>query len=100
MSWPTGFELMGEAEWIWNVYNWLLVPLTLWPIDFEGVAQHTIRIAEGKVKMDRGFWLLLRMFRPLGKRRRQSRSTSTMSSRGGIMGCCASRESSMRWNER
>lgn len=56
-------ELLGEAEWIWNVYDWLLAPLTLWPIDFEGVAQQTIRIVEGKVKMDGGFQLLLRMLR-------------------------------------
>lgn len=56
-------ELMGEADWIWNVYDWLLVPLTLWPIDFEGVAQHTIRILEGKAEMDRAFGLLLRMLR-------------------------------------
>ena len=56
-------ELMAEAEWIWNVHDWLLVPLTLWPIDFEGVAQHTIKVAEGKAQMDAGFQLLLRMLR-------------------------------------
>lgn len=56
-------ELLAEAEWIWNVYEWLLVPLTLWPIDFEGVAQHTIKVVEGKEKMDAGFQLLLRMLK-------------------------------------
>ena len=56
-------ELMAEAEWIWNVYDWLLVPLTLWPIDFEGVAQHTIKVVEGKAKLDSAFQLLLRMLR-------------------------------------
>jgi hypothetical protein len=64
-------ELMGEAEWIWNVYDWLLAPLTLWPIDFEGMGRHTIRILEGKVKLDRGFWLLLRMLRPPPARKAQ-----------------------------
>ena len=56
-------ELMGEAEWIGNVYDWLLVPLTLWPIDFEGVAGHVIRSVEGKEGLDPEFRLLLRMLK-------------------------------------
>jgi hypothetical protein len=65
--------LMGEAEWIWNVYEWLLVPLTLWPVDFEGVAVHTIRVVEGKAKMDRAFGLLLRMLKePPGRKTQET----------------------------
>jgi hypothetical protein len=64
-------ELLAEAEWIWNVYDWLLVPLTLWPIDFEGVAQHTIRIVQDKVKLDRAFGLLLRMLKGSPARKTQ-----------------------------
>jgi len=28
------------ADRIWTVYDWLLVPLTLWPVDIAGVAKH------------------------------------------------------------
>jgi hypothetical protein len=56
-------ELFAEAQWIWNVYDWLLVPLTLWPLDFEGVAKQTLSIVEGKAKMDKRFWLLLRLLK-------------------------------------
>src|ERR1044072_8174836 len=29
----------NEAQ-IWGVYDWLLVPYSLWPIDFVGIAKH------------------------------------------------------------
>src|ERR1051325_11969672 len=28
----------GHPDLIWNLYDWLLVPLSLWPLDFEGLA--------------------------------------------------------------
>jgi hypothetical protein len=31
---------------IWRVYDWLLVPYSLWPIDFVGVAKHLL----GRIK--------------------------------------------------
>ena len=27
-----------EPDFIWNIYDWLLVPLSLWPLDFQGLA--------------------------------------------------------------
>ena len=56
-------QLFAECERIWNVYDWLLTPLTLWPLDFEGLAQHTLKIVEGEEQMDKRFRLLLRMLR-------------------------------------
>lgn len=38
-----------EAGLIWNIYDWLLVPLSLWPIDFEGLASHLISILQGSM---------------------------------------------------
>lgn len=34
------------AEQIWNLYDWLLVPLSLWPVDFEGLAVHVLATVE------------------------------------------------------
>jgi hypothetical protein len=31
---------------IWNIYDWLLVPLSLWPLDFEGLASHILTAIE------------------------------------------------------
>src|SRR5690349_13711775 len=31
---------------IWNIYDWVLVPLSLWPIDFEGLAHHLLATLE------------------------------------------------------
>src|SRR5882672_5132861 len=35
-----------DAALLWNIYDWLLVPLSLWPIDFEGLASHLIGLLE------------------------------------------------------
>src|SRR5437660_1211736 len=31
---------------LWNIYDWLLVPFTLWPVDFEGLAAHLLSVLE------------------------------------------------------
>jgi hypothetical protein len=54
-------ELFGECERMWNVYDWLMAPLTLWPIDFEGLACHTLDVVQGKADLDKPFKLLLRL---------------------------------------
>ena len=36
----------GHAALIWNLYDWLLVPLSLWPLDFEGLSSHLLTILE------------------------------------------------------
>ena len=39
----------SRREMIWRVYNWLLAPLSLWPIDFAGLARHVLeRVEAGK----------------------------------------------------
>jgi hypothetical protein len=66
-------ELFGESRLMWNVCDWLLVPLTLWPIDFEGLARHTLRVVEGKEPLDRRFKLVLRLVsRPPPKKTQQA----------------------------
>src|SRR5882672_6445278 len=35
-----------DAALLWNIYDWLLIPLSLWPIDFEGLASHLIGLLE------------------------------------------------------
>src|SRR6266850_7241375 len=32
----------GHADLIWNIYDWLLVPLSLWPLDFEGLSSYLL----------------------------------------------------------
>jgi hypothetical protein len=34
------------ADQVWNIYDWLLVPLSLWPVDFEGLAAHVLVTVE------------------------------------------------------
>lgn len=36
----------GHADLIWNIYDWLLVPLSLWPLDFEGLSSHLLSMLE------------------------------------------------------
>ena len=50
----------GDAELIWNVYRWLVVPLTLWPIDFAGAAAHIATAVSRRRKLDDDLMLLLR----------------------------------------
>lgn len=51
----------SDAELIWNVYDWLSVPLTLWPVEFEGLARHLIAVVEKKTTADAQLLLLLRL---------------------------------------
>jgi hypothetical protein len=32
----------GHPDLTWNIYDWLLVPLSLWPLDFEGFSHHLL----------------------------------------------------------
>jgi hypothetical protein len=51
----------ADAELVWNVYDWLSVPLTLWPVDFEGLARHLLALVERKTPADGQLALLLRL---------------------------------------
>jgi len=35
-------EETERAELIWNVYDWLLTPFMIWPLDFEGLAEYLL----------------------------------------------------------
>lgn len=48
-----------QANLIWNLYHWLLVPLSLWPIDIAGLAQYALTKVEHLDKFDRDLILLL-----------------------------------------
>jgi hypothetical protein len=50
-----------EAEVIWKVYDWLVVPLSLWPIDFEGLAGHLIGLISKGEALGEQLDLLLRI---------------------------------------
>lgn len=44
---------------IWRLYDWLLAPLSLWPIDFDGLAQHLLGQLETAAKVEDDILLLL-----------------------------------------
>ena len=50
-----------DAGLIWNVYDWLCVPLTLWPVDFEGLARHLVTVVEKQTEADPQLLMLLRL---------------------------------------
>jgi hypothetical protein len=50
-----------DAELIWNLYDWVTAPLTLWPIDFEGLARHTLVVIRSGRRSDAQLQLLLRL---------------------------------------
>jgi hypothetical protein len=53
-----------DADLIWNVFDWLTVPLTLWPVDFEGLARHMLPIISRNQTLARQLELLLRLVGP------------------------------------
>ncbi len=53
-----------DAELIWNIYDWLMVPLSLWPIDFAGTARHILSAVKAGRKLGDQFVLLLNMIGP------------------------------------
>jgi hypothetical protein len=44
---------------IWQIYEWLLAPLSLWPIDFHGFSRHLLSLVEKKTEFDQEILLLL-----------------------------------------
>ena len=49
----------SDADLIWNLYDWLTAPLTLWPIDFEGLANHVLSLVKSDHSSDEQLILLL-----------------------------------------
>jgi hypothetical protein len=50
-----------EALSIWKVYDWLLSPFSLWPIDFEGFSRFLLDQIESRVALDEKIVFMLRM---------------------------------------
>jgi hypothetical protein len=46
---------------IWRIYDWLLVPFSLWPIDFVGFAKHLLQLIETNRDFDKDISLLLKL---------------------------------------
>lgn len=42
----------AQAKWLWQVYDWLCVSLSLWPIDFDGLAKYLLTAIEGPGTVD------------------------------------------------
>lgn len=49
----------AHANLIWNLYHWLLVPLSLWPIDIAGLASHVLRMMPKRKAFDAELVLLI-----------------------------------------
>jgi hypothetical protein len=45
----------------WRIYDWLLVPYSLWPIDFAGIAKHILGLVETGTQFDPDILLLLNL---------------------------------------
>lgn len=46
---------------VWRVYEWLLVPFSLWPVDFVGLARHLLDALSADKKLDAELRTLLRV---------------------------------------
>src|SRR4051812_36978996 len=50
----------AQAEGIWKVYDWLLAPFALWPLEFEELSADLLKVVEsGKLDADFRFFLEL-----------------------------------------
>lgn len=55
---------MNNSSLIWRAYDWLCVPLSLWPVDFEGLSRHLLGCIESKVTLDSDLLMLLELIGP------------------------------------
>lgn len=46
---------------IWNAYDWLLTPFTLWPIDVAGLVQHVVKALRARLVFDPDLVMLLQL---------------------------------------
>lgn len=54
-----------DIYWLRLVKNWMLVPFTLWPIDFAGVARHACKRVQLGKRLERGIVFSLEQLRAL-----------------------------------
>ncbi len=61
----------AELEHLQRLYEWLFIPITLWPIDIEGLFRATLHRAESGKRLDRNMILLIDLLPPLPSDRTQ-----------------------------
>lgn len=90
-----------ESRWIsghpdealvWRVYEWLLVPFSLWPVDFVGLARHLLDALSAGGKLDAELRTLLRVIdsppaEEAGDKRGPAREAAGKGRREGL-DCC------------
>lgn len=54
-------DALHFAPEIWKLYQWLLCPLTLWALDYVGIAQHVLAEIRAKQDLDADTLLLLKL---------------------------------------
>src|SRR6267154_2782331 len=47
-----------DFEWLRKVYEWVFVPMSIWPVDVRGFCLHLLDCVEGGRKVDEGARLL------------------------------------------
>lgn len=53
-----------QADLIWSLYHWLLVPLSLWPVDIAGLVDHVLDLVSRQKVLDDDLILLLETIGP------------------------------------
>jgi len=54
-----------DSDYLRNLYDWLFVPITLWPIDIEGLSRAELHRAESGKRLDKDMILLIDLLPPL-----------------------------------
>jgi hypothetical protein len=57
-------ERNANEKIIWLAYAWLCVPLSLWPIDFDGLSRHLLECVESEKPLELDIVLLLELVGP------------------------------------
>lgn len=60
------------ASEIWKIYDWLLSPYSLWPIDFVGLSKYLLNLVKDSKKLDDDIVLLLSLIGPAPDKETQS----------------------------
>ncbi len=74
---------MGQAESIETLYQWLFVPISIWPIDIDGPLRQLIKALRSKTRLQKSsryyqtYYHLYRTTKPVQRRRSMSIQYST-----------------------
>ncbi|OAI41994.1 hypothetical protein AYO41_04950 [Verrucomicrobia bacterium SCGC AG-212-E04] len=53
--------LRSDRDLLWRLYDWLTVPLSLWPIDFAGAAKHALDLVNQQEPLDDEFVIMVQL---------------------------------------